>query len=232
MRIHPTSIRLGYSVSWDNKTLPGRSYQDQLSSTKSRVERLVASFFQNSLFRNSFLFSHAVYHYYTNNLCLATFYIYSYRYAECLNLLARKKSRQKVFNRFLVQHYLHLLLKPLSFLFSTLFQKFRFHFVMVVNRFFRAELVSQYIINQLANRFKISKIVPALGKNLIQNKKNRGLLVQCSGRFDRKERASYHIYGYGKVSINTLNNPVYYHRNEITLKYGVCGVKVWLLKNK
>lgn len=107
---------------------------------------------------------------------------------------------------------------------------FFINFIVLKKRYFGASIASLYITNKLLNKFKLTKVVEDLNEDLIHYKQKSGVIVHCSGRFDRKERASSAIFSKGKISLTTMKNKITYHHSEVVLKYGVCGVKVWVLE--
>jgi hypothetical protein len=55
-----------------------------------------------------------------------------------------------------------------------------------------------------------------------------GYKIVCSGRFTRKQIATYSWIKQGALGFNKFSNHIKYSESSIKLKYGLCGVKVWL----
>lgn len=108
------------------------------------------------------------------------------------------------------------------------------------------QIISFFIRQKLMQRHNLFNVLKDLNKfiqNIMYTKpknfitfnpyvKNRiiGYKIACSGRFSRKQRASYEwkSANLGRVSLSTLNSFIDYSFNDVRLKYGLCGVKVWL----
>jgi len=92
--------------------------------------------------------------------------------------------------------------------------------------------IGRYLVNHLRRHFRLPKLLYPLIKRLIRVKNIRGIRVECSGRFNRKQRASSQIFKKGKVAISELGSLVSYRLDTVRLKYGLCGLKVWLSRRK
>jgi len=54
--------------------------------------------------------------------------------------------------------------------------------------------------------------------------------VEFSGRFSRRERATYKNVHYGAMPISTVTANIDYSQGSVILKNGCCGIKVWLYR--
>lgn len=59
-----------------------------------------------------------------------------------------------------------------------------------------------------------------------------GFKISCCGRVSRRQRATYFWRRYGKVAYNSYNHNIDYDFLTFPLRFGACGVKVWLSLKK
>jgi len=59
-------------------------------------------------------------------------------------------------------------------------------------------------------------------------KRFKGVRLECSGRFTRRQRATFLRFSYGSVPLGTFSKPISYNYFSIPLKYGVGTIKIWL----
>lgn len=92
-----------------------------------------------------------------------------------------------------------------------------------------AAFVAAYVARKLLVRFKLNKILPTVFRDAFaHNPRLLGISFLCSGRFDKKERAQLLRLGEGPMPFGDLGCSVDYSVAKVPLKYGVCGIKVWL----
>jgi len=91
------------------------------------------------------------------------------------------------------------------------------------------ELLSRYVCSRLKQGvyYKRLGMVVRNGLRVIQNRVT-GCRLHICGRPVKAPRAKKFKYFYGAISKNTLNAHILYTRANVTLKYGVVGVKIWL----
>jgi ribosomal protein S3 len=58
----------------------------------------------------------------------------------------------------------------------------------------------------------------------------RGVMIKCSGRFTRKQRATNKVFKLGLIGLSTIQLPLNYFFGTTALKFGAVGIKVYLLK--
>jgi len=92
-----------------------------------------------------------------------------------------------------------------------------------------ARLLIHYITRKLRFGFRLNKIIYPLLRGL--HKKYNGLQIKCLGRFTRRQRSSKHIFKYGRIPLSTSSANIDYALGNVTLKYGACGIRIWLYKN-
>ncbi|KAM3306910.1 hypothetical protein P3S67_008653 [Capsicum chacoense] len=70
---------------------------------------------------------------------------------------------------------------------------------------------------------KIVKDIP-----LVMKKGVEGICICCSGRLEGAEIARTECGKYGKTSRNVFNQKIYYAPAEVSTRYGISSVKVWI----
>jgi len=93
-----------------------------------------------------------------------------------------------------------------------------------------AEGLAYYFSVKIKNNFTINQVTYPVIKRVISENNYifKGLLVIYSGRFTKKQRATYKKIRIGKTPFNTLLSNLDYGSNEMILKYSICNVKVYL----
>ncbi len=94
-----------------------------------------------------------------------------------------------------------------------------------------ADIISNYISLKLQQRHSLNWILRPIVKDLTTKVKKKiflGYKIVCSGRFTRKQIATYMWLKQGSLKLNTFSSLVKYSEARVRLKYGACGVKVWL----
>nr|UKG21138.1 ribosomal protein S3 [Mangifera sylvatica] len=98
-----------------------------------------------------------------------------------------------------------------------------------------ASPIAQDISFQLRNKTRsfrsiFSKIVKDIP--LVMNKGVEGIRICCSGRLEGAEIARTECGKYGKTSRNVFNQKIDYAPAEVSTRYGISGVKVWISYSK
>lgn len=94
-----------------------------------------------------------------------------------------------------------------------------------------ASMIAQDISFQLKNkRRSFRKIFSKIVKNipLVMKKGVEGIRISCSGRLEGAEIARTECRKYGKTSCNVLDQKIDYASAEVSTRYGILGVKVWI----
>jgi ribosomal protein S3 len=92
----------------------------------------------------------------------------------------------------------------------------------------RSPMVARYVVGSLVNRFTMPGTVYRLLRGMLLNRFTPGMVVHCSGRFDRRRRKTYKRFKIGKAGIYKFDFTLEYSSSFVRQKYGVCGIKVWL----
>jgi small subunit ribosomal protein S3 len=98
-----------------------------------------------------------------------------------------------------------------------------------------ASLIAQDISFQLRNKTRsfrsiFSQIVKDIP--LVMKKGVEGIRICCSGRLEGAEIARTECGKYGKTSRNVFNQKIDYASAEVSTRYGILGVKVWISYSK
>nr|QDA22842.1 ribosomal protein S3 [Monotropa hypopitys] len=98
-----------------------------------------------------------------------------------------------------------------------------------------ASLIAQDISFQLRNKTRsfrsiFSKIVKDIP--LVMKKGVEGIRICCSGRLEGAEIARTECGKYGKTSCNVFHQKIDYASAEVSTRYGILGVKVWISYSK
>ncbi|CAK7322436.1 unnamed protein product [Dovyalis caffra] len=98
-----------------------------------------------------------------------------------------------------------------------------------------ASLIAQDISFQLRNkRIEFRSIFSQIVKDisLLMNKGVEGIRICCSGRLKGAEIAQTECGKYGKTSCNVFHQKRDYAPAEVSTRYGISGVKVWISYSK
>lgn len=97
-----------------------------------------------------------------------------------------------------------------------------------------AYLVVNFIKIRLKQQYTLGSIIYPLARFLtsISGATIKGFRIDCSGRFSRRQRASYLSVKDGRLPFSSRNLNADYHFSEVILKFGKCGIKVWLFSQK
>lgn len=92
-------------------------------------------------------------------------------------------------------------------------------------------VISTYICKRLiqrhALRFTLKPVLRDLHVRLKQ-RRIQGYRILCAGRFTRRQIAEKNWYKQGPVPNNNFSSLIHYQQSKIRLKYGTCGIKVWI----
>lgn len=94
-----------------------------------------------------------------------------------------------------------------------------------------SNVISTYITLKLQQKYSLNWILRPVIKDLTSKVRKRlilGFKIVCSGRFTRKQIATYSWNKFGSLKISSFSSLVKYSESCVRLKYGLCGIKVWL----
>lgn len=93
------------------------------------------------------------------------------------------------------------------------------------------DIISTYISLKLQQKYSLNWVLRPILKDLslkIKSKVFLGYKIVCAGRFTRKQIATYMWMKEGSLKLNNFSSLVKYSQTSVKLKYGLCGIKVWL----
>jgi len=97
----------------------------------------------------------------------------------------------------------------------------------IISEFFFIRLKQYYTI------WEVLKNINFLFKILMRKKRIvRGYKIMCSGRFSRKQRATYNWKSFGSLALSTVKSKLDYSYRTIALKYSSITIKVWVRLNR
>lgn len=183
---------------------------------------------------------------FVNSLFETTFLqrLFFYKFFDKLVFSFGKKRKKKfIFLGFFFKFFIFLsnnffiFLKNIIFTFkpfinNLISKKFSIYFKNISKSQITASLIAQYICIRLKQRFSLKEILKPILKDLTRNSGINGFRLSCCGRFTKKEIATYKWERRGKISLNTIDAHIDYSYNYVILKYSVCGIKIWLHRNK
>jgi hypothetical protein len=94
----------------------------------------------------------------------------------------------------------------------------------IVGEFFFVRLKQYYTV------WEVLRNVNYLLQSLMRRKRCfvRGYKILCSGRFSRKQRATYSWRVFGSLAVGSMKSKLDYTYRTIALKYSTCTIKVWV----
>lgn len=100
-----------------------------------------------------------------------------------------------------------------------------------------ADFLAKYFSIRLKDGRSLYELYRTVGGSLSYMVRNgiNGLLgckIVCKGRLGKKARASKDIFKIGRLPLSTIMNVIDFSKNEVILKYGLCSIKVWLVRKE
>jgi hypothetical protein len=127
-----------------------------------------------------------------------------------------------------------LLKKIIDFFFNKLFKKsFKFSQSFIILRpiehiNINSQIIAKYLSIRMQQRYRLLQALRPVFKDLKKNPLIDGYKIMCSGRFTKKEIATFQWHRSGRVSTSTLYSFLDYTLKTCVLKYSKCSFKVWL----
>ncbi len=93
------------------------------------------------------------------------------------------------------------------------------------------QIISTYLSLRLQQKYSLNWTLRPVIKDLTIKTKNNiisGFKIVCSGRFTRKQIATHIWNKQGALRFNNFSNHIKYSESTVRLKYGLCGIKVWM----
>lgn len=114
----------------------------------------------------------------------------------------------------------------------------------IINTFFlfpsyvllTAKMIAYVIRIRLTQKYSLGEILNKFVSFLNKESELIGFRITCHGRFTRRQRSSHRLIksslkNKDKLLLNTFTGLVDYAYVEQPLKYGMCGIRIWLVKN-
>lgn len=130
--------------------------------------------------------------------------------------------------------YWNLIISATTFYFQKLNNNKDIFFFNIYNLTFAditVDSITKYISVKLQKKFSLKWILSPILRDLatrIKIKTFLGFKLVCSGRFTRKQIATYTWYKKGSLQFNTVSSLIKYSEVRTRLKYGLCGIKLWV----
>lgn len=105
-------------------------------------------------------------------------------------------------------------------------------FIKTIN-FINANFLSRFLSRRLSYGFELNRVLKPVILNLKRLVDSRyskiiGFRISCRGRFNKTQMASYTWEKYGPVPLNNFSCSINYSFSKVIMKYGACGIKVWV----
>lgn len=98
-------------------------------------------------------------------------------------------------------------------------------------RHITSQILATYICLRLKRGENLNTIVyPILRIFKVNQRRYNGVRIICAGRFTRRQRASFSMFNFGFTQQSTITNKLDYAFEDIKLKYGLCGIRVFINK--
>lgn len=100
-----------------------------------------------------------------------------------------------------------------------------------------ANIISEFFFIRLSQYYTIWEVLKNINylfRSLMHRRKKivKGYRITCSGRFSRKQRATYSCKTFGSLALSTMRSKLDYSYRTIALKYSACTIKVWVRLNR
>jgi hypothetical protein len=92
--------------------------------------------------------------------------------------------------------------------------------------------IARYLAIRMQQRYRLMQALSPVFNDLRKSPLVNGYRIACSGRFTKKEIATYEWYRFGGVPTNTLSAHLDYCAIPFVLKYSMCSFKVWINKKQ
>ncbi|MCB0537519.1 MAG: hypothetical protein KDE33_08315 [Bacteroidetes bacterium] len=214
----------------ENNKKQGNLYLQKHSLLNLRLEQYILGLFEySSLQELGFLISKLNLNSKIGGSLVIDLYLYDLKFGLLTSVLDQKYQKEK----FLVLTEYSLKLLFLEKILLDNLKKLgirnvscRYHFQS--NYQMSALLIVKYLVSKLEQQFSLGEALFPLVRYLNKAPTIYGFRIDCSGRFTRKQRASVLTVKGGTVPFSSLKSNLDYEESSVILKYGKCGLKVWL----
>lgn len=91
-----------------------------------------------------------------------------------------------------------------------------------------APFLTHFYMKKLSRDYSVFNLNKAIKTEYKKLEYVRGLKLRASGRFTKRQRATFEKGQVGRIPLNTLSIPISYDVKSIPLKYGASTVKIWI----
>jgi len=104
-------------------------------------------------------------------------------------------------------------------------------------KFVNARFLSRFISRRLSFGFELNRVLNPIVLDLKKlvtaaSSKLFGFKIACSGRFNKTQMATYSWEKFGPIRLNNFSASVDYSFSKVFMRYGACGIKVWLFTSQ
>ena len=103
---------------------------------------------------------------------------------------------------------------------------FKLRFIPIHAHMLNAEFLGRYFLMKFQYRRDVVKVINPISHRL--RRRFRGVRIDCAGRFNRRQRASFFHFQRGRVPLNSFSSRLDYAQVSLPLKYGACSIKIWV----
>lgn len=254
--VNPVSLRLSINSFWNSNWVLNNNFNYINIFKKDYLLFQFLNWFikKTKFIKFNILISHYKI-YRVNNLVFINLYYYNgniendtylYQIFYFNNILKKQKSLKRkdqdnrtqnlyeyIFRSILFNLYWRLINASLNFYLNKIDFKNIYYFNIYNLNFLNitVDAITNYLSLKLQKRYSLNWILRPILKDLnikVKQKNFLGYKIVCSGRFTRKQIATYMWMRNGSMKLNTITNLVKYSEVRVRLKYGICGIKVWI----
>lgn len=254
--INPITTRLGLNTFWSSRwAINNLNNYNKLFRENNFFFQFVTYFFQKKIMtKKNILFSHYFFYLNSNNDVYLNIHYFmegfykqrsTAHFADIFKLIRKKRKIQIPYksllrkysafsqNRllftywFLIKYYWNSYIKNSK----NWIKKLYINFLNLTFDHVDAHVILKYIRLRLISKYSLNYILKPILRDLhirMKNQKILGYKILCAGRFTRKQIAAKMWYKQGPTSVNNFENLIKYSQIKVRLKYGVCGIKMWI----
>lgn len=109
------------------------------------------------------------------------------------------------------------------------FKKYKIRFIKKREFNQHSHYLKELIKMRIRQHYRISHFMGLLFRRLCNTKTVVGVKMGFYGRYQRRLRNRKRWFSRGKLSTSNINAPISYHNFVLILKYGICGIKIYLV---
>jgi hypothetical protein len=172
-------------------------------------------FFQNFFFVKFFSF----FRFFLNDIYMLRILVYQNPFSQ--SIFFRSTGRSRVFS--ILNFFLRKFISGLGLNYN-----FNLFLLPITKLDYTSIFIGRYLAIRLKQRYRLMQALGPIFKELKRNRMLDGFRIMCSGRFTKKEIATYQWHRHGSVPLSTLKAHVDFANVPFVMKYSVCSFRVWL----